>query len=323
MPWIPAAVGAAGAIYAGVDAAAAAGGPGDDDAAQQKIWDDEAAAKRDAAFQRGGHGGSDEVVANAGPTGPYGIPVNGIHTVHHNSGAEDEIARDRGHADAWAGMQAPTVDNTQSNQSRQSQQDALGMMQQAAQGNAPSAAAQMMQQGNDQAVANQMAMAAGARGAGAMAGAQQQAQGNAANMSTQNQNNMGVLRAQEMAQARGAYGNMASGIRGQDQGQAQFGANLELQQRGLNQQGQLGFEGMAQHVGDSALQASMAKQAADEGHWATQMGADEASVDRMHKTVGTGLQAAGQVGAAAVSDERAKIDIVYETDPLSKLRGKK
>ncbi len=315
MPWIPAAVGAGVGIVKGISAAT--GGDADaDDAAQQKIWDDEAQAKKDQNYEIGGHGGYDEHV---GGIGGYGGQL-----VHHNSGAEDEISHYRGLANTAGGASAPTVDNSQGDQTRQSQQNALGMMQQAAQGSAPSAAAQMMQQGNNQAVANQLAMAAGARGAGAMAGAQQQAMGNASNMSTQNQNNMGVLRAQEMAQARGAYGNMATGMRGQDQGQAQFGANLAMSQRQLNQQGQLGFEGMAQHTVDEQLHAQEAKNAANEGHWANQMGADQNGVNNEQKYISGGISAAGSViGSAAGSDERIKDNIVYETDPLSKLRGKK
>lgn len=169
---------------------------------------------------------------------------------------------------------------------RYDQNDAMGLMRGAAMGQAPSQAQMMMQQGNNQAMANQMSMAAGARGPAAMAMAQQQALGNQANMATNNMNSMGALRAQEMAQARGQYMGATNDIRGADmqqrgqdmsqqgmdmqqrsqdlqaQGmsfaQAQAQANMEMQQRQLNQQAQMGYEGMGLNASEAQLNASQA-----------------------------------------------------------------
>ncbi len=184
---------------------------------------------------------------------------------------------DRQQAEKYGNMTAPGLDYQNADQMRNRQYDALGMMQGAAMGNAPSQAAIMMRQGNDQAIANQMAMAAGARGAGAMAGAQQQAMGNASNMSTQNQNNMGALRAQEMANARQAYFGGASGARSMDEARAQNEGQLGLGYRQLGLQGQLGFEGQRFNVGQAQMGGQMGMYGADQAKWQAQMQNDQQS----------------------------------------------
>lgn len=101
--------------------------------------------------------------------------------------------------------------------SRGIQSNALGLAQQAAQGNAPSAAQYMMNSGLNTAMANQQAIAGGARGAAGLALAGGNMAGNNAAMQSQAFNQGGQLRAQEMATARDQYGNLATGQRGQDQ----------------------------------------------------------------------------------------------------------
>ena len=203
MPWVPAAIAGGAAIYGAVKGSGSSS-PAPDPASDPNSPANRLAAQtKDNDFSYGGDNGGERTFQN-------GKWVQGP------NGAQQAIARDQGMGQKWADMQAPTTDYTQGNQSRGSQQDALSMMRSAANGNAPSAAETMMRQGNDQAVANSLAMAAGARGQGAMAGAQQSAMGNASAMSTTNVNNMGAMRAGEMANARGQYGSMASGLRGQD-----------------------------------------------------------------------------------------------------------
>ena len=169
----------------------------------------------------------------------------------------------------WSGLQqynrqasnlrAPTLDTTQSNQARASLQqalaqgqagsaNALGMLQRQAAGTAPSAAQIQQQQGNEEAIRAQMAMAASSRG-GSPAEAQRQAAFNIANLQQQNVSQQSILRAQEQAQAQNAYvgaqnqttntlANAAQGLRAGDI--TIGGQNLQsaLNTQGLSQQGQ-------------------------------------------------------------------------------------
>lgn len=283
MPWVPAAIAGGAAIYGAVKGSGSSS-PAPDPASDPNSPANRLAAQtKDNDFSYGGDNGGERTFQN-------GKWVQGP------NGAQQAIARDQGMGQKWADMQAPTTDYTQGNQSRGSQQDALSMMRSAANGNAPSAAETMMRQGNDQAVANSLAMAAGARGQGAMAGAQQSAMGNASAMSTTNVNNMGAMRAGEMANARGQYGSMASGLRGQDDARSQYGSNLAMQQRALGQQGQLGFEQLGSHVADAQLGARMAHQGGDEAHWMAQMKTDQASTDRNVNAYMGGINAVASVG---------------------------
>jgi len=78
----------------------------------------------------------------------------------------------------------------------------LDLLQQAAQGNAPSAAQAQLQAGKDQAIATQQAMA-NSGNASQMIGGQKEAMMNAANLTQQAANQSAQLRAGEMAAARG------------------------------------------------------------------------------------------------------------------------
>ena len=112
------------------------------------------------------------------------------------------------------------------------QSGALQLDREAAMGNAPSAAAYQMQQGLNQGLANQQALAGSARGAAALAQAQGNAGANMANMQQGAFLGAGQLRAQEMAQARGAYGDLASQQRAQDQ--ARLGQGNQMSQFNAN-----------------------------------------------------------------------------------------
>ncbi len=114
----------------------------------------------------------------------------------------------------YAGEKAGDVANEYA--SRGIQSNALGLAESAANGNQPSAAQYTMNQGLNTAMANQQAIAGGARGAGGLALAGGNMAGNQAAMQSQAYNQGGQLRAQEMAQARDLYGNLAGQQRGQD-----------------------------------------------------------------------------------------------------------
>jgi hypothetical protein len=91
-------------------------------------------------------------------------------------------------------------------QNAQQQQGMLGMMQDAAMGNAPSVAQLQMQQGLQQSTAAQQALGNSARGGpGAWAAAQRNAANQMAQMQQTGVGQQAQLRAGEMANARGAY----------------------------------------------------------------------------------------------------------------------
>ncbi len=141
-------------------------------------------------------------------------------------------------------------------------------------GNQPSLAQLQLKQGADMSLQNQAAMAASG-GPTNYAFAQRNAAQQGANTMQGLSMQQGQLRAQEYAQARGELGNALNQQRVQDlqstgmsyqnaiqqaqleAGQNQNQANLEAQQRNLNQAGQMGFYGMGQHVADQDLASRM------------------------------------------------------------------
>lgn len=131
-------------------------------------------------------------------------------------GADEAANRYQGQANS-AGVEA-NVHRRNAGAARNSQNDALGLMQQAANGNAPSRAEILGRAQADQAASAQQSLAASARGPAALALAQQNAAANTANAQTQIATQAMGQRADEMAQARNAYMQGATGIRGQDIG---------------------------------------------------------------------------------------------------------
>jgi len=128
-------------------------------------------------------------------------------------------------------------------QSIEQQQAALGLIEQAAQGNAPSAAGLQMKQGMQESIQSQMAMARSGRGGYNPAAMRQAQQAGVQQQQAVNQQ-MGILRAQEMATARGQYGDLASNIVAQRAQANQFqdnltqGANIQNQNMSFNTQSQ-------------------------------------------------------------------------------------
>lgn len=217
-------------------------------------------------------------------------------------------------------------------QGRGDQQAAMGLSRQAALGNAPSVAAIQQQQGLDQAMRNQYALAGSARGPGALANAQYNAAQNAGAMAQQGVNQAASLRASEMAQARNDYASQASGIRSADVGQQQADfsqanaqAQLEAGQRALNDQYSLGQYQNEQAVRDAGLKAAMAMQAQQS---ANQQAADQINAGVAQQNAaqnnsngGSLLSAAGSIaGMAAMSDARTKTNIqpeIYDAPTVS------
>lgn len=123
---------------------------------------------------------------------------------------------------------AQQIGNTNTDASRIQQMQALGLIQGAAQGNAPSAAQIQMNQGLNQALMQQMAAAnSGAGGFNPAMSRLAMIQG--ANQMQTTSANSAALRAQEMAAARDQYAQQAAGLRSQDIGLANNQANLNYQ----------------------------------------------------------------------------------------------
>jgi len=130
-------------------------------------------------------------------------------------------------------MTADASRNAEYDRNRQVQ--AANMQRDAAMGKAPSAAQRMLMANADASRNAMMGQAASARGGNQAAAMRTAAAtGNAGMLAAGQQ--AGVLRAQEMADARAAYGSLATDMRGQDMGQAQLGVGMTGM--GLNAQGQ-------------------------------------------------------------------------------------
>ncbi|MBP9863224.1 MAG: hypothetical protein KBD62_35085 [Kofleriaceae bacterium] len=125
-------------------------------------------------------------------------------------------------------------------QEARAQQMALGQQyQDVIAGKTPSLAEMQMRAGQDATAQQSLNMAASARGGGGLLAAQQAMNANALGQQNVNRD-AGMLRAQETAQARDAYGNLINNVRGADLGsmgqradmaQAQAGINLTSQQQ--------------------------------------------------------------------------------------------
>ncbi len=193
-----------------------------------------------------------------GGTNRSNIPIMGVNQQywggnpmspreHYNEGSRlGGAAAGQAH-EGWDYMMANGPGQGQENQELSDlefgtrQYDQAGAMQlqrEAAMGQAPSEAAYMMQRGLDQGLASQQAQMGGARGAAGLALAGGNAMANSANMQNQAFTNAGQLRAGEMAQARGAYGDMANQMRAQDQ--SRLGQGNAMSQFNAGQRGQFG-----------------------------------------------------------------------------------
>lgn len=181
--------------------------------------------------------------------------------------------------------------------SRYGDQDGSIMLaREAAMGQAPSVAAYQMQAGLDRAMAQQSAMAGGARGAGgiAMAGANAAASGAA--MQNQAYQGAGMLRAQEMADGRALYGNLAGQQRGQDQNRLQMGNQMSQYNAGANDNYRLGMGGLANQTGQTGQGWYQAAQNPYNQQGQMDMGREQIAADSFNQ---------GQARVAGVSQANA------------------
>jgi hypothetical protein len=218
-------------------------------------------------------------------------------------------------------------------QDRAQQQNALQLQQQAAMGNAPSRAELLGRQQSDAAASAQNSLAASARGPAAMALAQQNAAANTAGAQANIANSAMAQRADEMAQARNAYGAAASALRGSDLAsqqqaaqQSQYNAGLQAQQRAQNDQYQLGMTQAEQNVRAQQLGAQENQQALNSANYN--------AVQGINAGVAQSNAEAGQRGASGVmkgisglgvipglSDENEKEPVYSDERALYKALG--
>lgn len=294
-----------------------------------------ASNERNDGFKWGGHGRTQN------PNWDPSDPSTGPKEYEGTSGAEEDVNRYRNMASTMNGRDAPVIDMTNARRDasmatdsrvlgmsdRGSQLQALDLQRRAALGQAPSAAAQQMQAGTNAAMASQMALAAGARGQAGIAQAGYQAAGNNAALNAQNTQQTGILRAQEMAQARGAYGDQSNSLRqgdaqqrqqdlmarGMSAQEAQAQADMEMRQRGLNQQGQSDFEHMGFDVNKAQLDANAGLENANIDRWRTQSGLDAGSTARAESNAaGFVSGGASLITGLGGSDVRMKENAKFE-----------
>jgi hypothetical protein len=197
-----------------------------------------------------------------------------------------------------------------SHENRGAQGEAMGLMRGAANGSQPSRAELLGRRMIDDSVDAGMATAASSRG-GALgaASAMQAAQRQGVQMRQAGSRDLAAMRADEMSHARDAYMGAATAGRGQDL-QESFGqAENERYQRGLNQQGQMGYDQMANDIQARDQQAAMQQAAIDSSDYQKQKEMNAHSQDRetgLISSIAGG--AAGAVGGLfdKISDPRAK-----------------
>lgn len=255
---------------------------------------------------------SDSSSGNAGPPPtPYQVSADPYNLGGYNQGAQDwsddamaraQRAQDLG--DQWETQGASQIQNSQDMDanSRGYQSDALGLMRDAAYGNAPSVAQNQLQQGMNQQIANQSSQLGSARGAQGLAMAQQNSAGALGNTLANTNAAAAQLRAEEMANARGAYGGLATGQRGQDQSMGQLG--IQMGQLGLgHQQLSQGYAGqgygMVQGQANLQAEAEKQRQAAYEAAQRNQYQANKDNLDRSAAREAKWIDAGTQLASTA------------------------
>lgn len=217
-------------------------------------------------------------------------------------------------------------DRTNAQVDRVFQNDALAKMRGAANGTAPSQAQLLGQNMIDRSLQAQMAGAAGARGGPlAQMAAQRQVANNAASFQAQGGQQLAAMRANEMADARNAYMQGASGIRAQDyQGaqqamgaagqqaqMAQAQGQLTQQQRQLNQQAQMGYEGMAYDVNQNVFNAANNKAALAQQNSQFNKQMQQQQSQQNSQNTAAYVSSAAML-AAMLSDMRAKTPLLLD-----------
>ncbi len=172
------------------------------------------------------------------------------------------------------------VNQTQSNESRGLMSGALGLLRRQGEGSAPSAAEIMSGRANQNAVAAAGQQVTSARGTGNRIAAAQTAGAQAGQQSLAANAANADMRAAEISHGQNAYAGGTTGLRAQDIGVATQDAQLDAQQRALNE----------------ARQQAMEKRAWDTRN-TQQQGADRYSRDQQAQDLARSQQDAAQSGA--------------------------
>jgi len=229
-----------------------------------------------------------QVVSNVGD-------ANYAPTYGGAAGGANHAAQQYGNLAAAAqGRAAPQLNRALTGQDRAAGLDALTLQQQAAGGGAPSAATMNMAQGNNDTIAAQMAAANSARPGGNLALQNQMAQHGGMAMQGQNIAQGANARAQELAQARNAYGQQAVGMQGLDQKYAAQQATLNAQQGEENDKTSLDYTGLANQVQQGQLTADLARYNAQNSNYQQQQ---QFKADATNRLIG-GMAQGASYGAA-------------------------
>ena len=187
--------------------------------------------------------------------GQYGADNLAEYGLNHAAGAAGQSNYFMGQARTQRGpvaMENQDLSNRESEARYGDQNGAIQLSREAAMGQAPSEAAYMMQQGLDRGLANQQALAGGARGMAGLAMAGSNAAANSGALQNQAFTAAGQMRAGEMAQARGQYGQLAQGQREQDLGRLNMGNQMGQFNATNNNQYQLGMGGLSNQANQNA-----------------------------------------------------------------------
>ena len=261
----------------------------------------------------------------------------------YSGGANDAANYYKQLGEQYAGREGVTAnqadaryDRAQGLGARDQSQDATSLLRDAAYGNAPSAAENQFNRSLSQSIQAQQAMANSARGGGAnLAAAQQGGAMQAAQMQNAGAQQAAALRAQEMAQARSAYLGATQGQQqldlsrqGLDTNTAFGQANLDMQQRQLNQQGQLALLGYGEQAQQAQLGADTSRYGADVGAQtaANQLQAqkDQSSLSAITGMAGAGLALLSDVSKKekiAPAGEKMADDKEFKANPFLNAAG--
>lgn len=214
--------------------------------------------------------------------------------IEGTSGMAIDRDRYRGMGQKPTNPNGPQIDQSVSGESRGLSMGALGLLRNTAEGTGPSAAQQLQtKQGQDAANA-QFGIAASVRGgAAARAAAARNAASNASTIGQQTLAANRALRAGEMANARGDLLDASGKQRGLDLGAATEQAKLEAGQRGLNDNHEAFYEGLAQDTQQANLNHQLGRSEADsaaaQAALNNNVARDEASRAATMNAVRTGL----------------------------------
>jgi hypothetical protein len=216
--------------------------------------------------------------------------------VDGTNGADKDVERYRNMgATSQAG---PQLDQTQANQARGLQMGSLGMLENAARGNAPSQAAIMGQSMGSQTMgAGLSAASAASGGPGSQLAGMRAAITGTTQANQQNAGQLMAMRNKESATDMGAFAHGASGVRGQDISAATTNAQLEGQQRALNEQRQQSFERMAFDTRNAELNAQMQQRAQRDAEEQAQRAARDAEEAAFYNKV----KAVGNIGFGSLT----------------------